>query len=103
MAVNELSKELACAGITEEKVEQAVKKSNHQHKSKSNDSSRRSSRRKSNSPIKITHIHPELTLEQVQMGSGGQTSSSKSKRLDSNEDLEINTMFDLHSRLGLRY
>ena len=106
MAVNELSKEIACAdGITEEIVEQTVKKSTKpQQKSRSNNSSRRSSsRRKSNSPIKITHIHPELTLEQVQMGSGGQTSSSKSKRLDSNEDLEINTMFDLHSRLGLRY
>ena len=100
MAVNELSKELASAGITEEKVEQAVKNSKHQQKSKSNDSSRRSSRRKSNSPVKITDIHPELTLEQVRMGSG--QVSSKSKRLDSNEDLEINTMFDLHSRLGLR-
>ena len=101
MAVNELSKELACTGIgDEETVEQTVKKAKHQQKSRSNQSSRRSSRRKSNSPIKVTHIHPELTLEQVQMGSGQTT--SKSKRLDSNEDLEINTMFDLHSRLGLR-
>ena len=86
MAVNELSKELACTEIgDEETVEQTVKKAKHQQKSRSNQSSRRSSRRKSNSPIKITHIHPELTLEQVQMGSGQTTSKSKKTQTKSSK------------------
>ena len=48
----------------------------------------------------VTHIHPELTLEQVQKGS--LVTSSRLKKVDSNEELEINTMFDLHSKWGLK-
>ena len=51
---------------------------------------------------KPTDIHPELTLEQVQKGASGGKSKRVSVTESDQDDLEINTMFDLHSRLGIR-
>lgn len=52
-----------------------------------------------------TDIHPELTLEQIksqQLRPGDCNHRKQRKRRDEDNDLEINTMFDFHSRMGLK-
>ena len=89
---SELSKEVASSGFSEEIARQMSKPPSDQQNPSP-------SKTKLNTKS-VTHIHPELTLEQVQKGS--LVTSSRLKKVDSNEELEINTMFDLHSKWGLK-
>ena len=47
-------------------------------------------------------IHPELTLEQIKKPVELNIRKKMKKHSNKNQELDINTMFDFHSRLGLK-
>ena len=47
-------------------------------------------------------IHPELTLEQIKQPVEQCQRKKMKKHHHKNQELDINTMFDFHSRLGLK-